>query len=144
MWETEFSDRLCKLRTQKKVSARDMSLSLGQSPGYINRIENRKALPSMSSFFAICEFLGVTPAEFFNDALDAPVLLREAIAELRRLPGDELAHVTALLRDLNRNRQTCYNRRHWKTTGAFPALSGKRPCCFLLFTICRFSTHGTR
>ena len=60
----------------------------------------------MSSFFAICEFLGVTPAEFFNDALDAPVLLREAIAELRRLPGDELAHVTALLRDLNRNRQT--------------------------------------
>ena len=106
MWETEFSDRLCKLRTQKKVSARDMSLSLGQSPGYINRIENRKALPSMSSFFAICEFLGVTPAEFFNDALDTPVLLREAIAELRRLPGDELAHVTALLRDLNRNRQT--------------------------------------
>ena len=106
VWETEFSDRLCKLRTQKKVSARDMSLSLGQSPGYINRIENRKALPSMSSFFAICEFLGVTPAEFFNDALDAPVLLREAIAELRRLPGDELAHVTALLGDLNRNRHT--------------------------------------
>lgn len=66
MWETEFSDRLCKLRTQKKVSARDMSLSLGQSPGYINRIENRKALPSMSSFFAICEFLGVTPAEFLT------------------------------------------------------------------------------
>lgn len=90
MWETEFSDRLCKLRTQKKVSARDMSLSLGQSPGYINRIENRKALPSMSSFFAICEFLGVTPAEFFNDALDAPVLLREAIAELRRCPATSL------------------------------------------------------
>ena len=106
MYEEFFADRLSELRTEKNVSAREMSLAIGQNASYINRIENRKALPSMSSFFAICEFLGVTPAEFFNDALDAPVLLREAIAELRRLPGDELAHVTALLRDLNRNRQT--------------------------------------
>ncbi|MCR5669239.1 MAG: helix-turn-helix transcriptional regulator, partial [Lachnospiraceae bacterium] len=36
----EFSERLSKLRLQKGISARDMSLSLGQSPSYINNIEN--------------------------------------------------------------------------------------------------------
>jgi transcriptional regulator with XRE-family HTH domain len=62
----EFSERLSKLRLQKGVSARDMSLSLGQSPGYINNIENGVNMPSMAQFFIICEFLDVTPAEFFN------------------------------------------------------------------------------
>lgn len=40
-----FYERLAKLRSQKGVSARDMSLSLGQSESYINKIENKKALP---------------------------------------------------------------------------------------------------
>ena len=33
-----FSQRLSELRTQKGVSARDMSLSLGQCESYINKI----------------------------------------------------------------------------------------------------------
>ena len=45
-------------RTQKGVSARDMSLSLGQANNYINNIENKKSLPAMQSFFYICEYLG--------------------------------------------------------------------------------------
>lgn len=35
------SDRIAKLRTEKNISARDMSLSLGQSQSYINNIENK-------------------------------------------------------------------------------------------------------
>ena len=42
MYEKEFSKRLCELRLEKGVSAREMSLSLGQSASYINRIENGK------------------------------------------------------------------------------------------------------
>ena len=51
MLEQEFSERLTKLRLKKGVSARDMSLTLGQSESYINRIESQKMLPSMSVFF---------------------------------------------------------------------------------------------
>lgn len=36
MYEKEFAQRLAQLRTQKGISARDMSLSIGQNPGYIN------------------------------------------------------------------------------------------------------------
>ena len=57
MNKQEFSDRLSALRINKGVSARDMSLSIGQSPGYINNIENGINYPSMQTFFYICDFL---------------------------------------------------------------------------------------
>lgn len=50
MIEDEFAMRLTQLRTQMGVSARDMSLSIGQNPGYINNIETGKALPSTMPF----------------------------------------------------------------------------------------------
>ena len=66
MYEKEFSKRLCELRLEKGVSAREMSLSLGQSASYINRIENGKMLPSMGGFFKICDYLSITPEFFFK------------------------------------------------------------------------------
>ena len=63
-----FAERIIKLRTSKGISAREMSLSLGQAAGYINNIENGKNLPSMAMFFEICEYLEVTPQEFFDYA----------------------------------------------------------------------------
>ena len=51
MYEEEFPLRLAQLRTLKGISARDMSLSIGQNAGYINNIETGKALPSMGNFF---------------------------------------------------------------------------------------------
>ncbi|MBO5517408.1 MAG: helix-turn-helix transcriptional regulator [Firmicutes bacterium] len=61
-----FSERLAQLRSAKGVSGREMSLSMGQSAGYINNIENGNNLPSLAMFFEICEYLHVSPQEFFN------------------------------------------------------------------------------
>ena len=72
MYEKEFSQRLSQLRADKGVSARDMSLSLGQNAGYINNIETGKALPSMSNFLYICDYLQITPADFFNYSSPRP------------------------------------------------------------------------
>ena len=66
MERAEFIKRLVELRMNKNVSARDMCLSLGQSCGYINNIENGVCYPSMTVFFHICDYLGVTPKEFFD------------------------------------------------------------------------------
>ena len=63
--EETFASRLTSLREQKKVSAREMSLDLGQNGSYINRIENRKAFPSMQCFFYICDYLQISPAAFY-------------------------------------------------------------------------------
>ena len=51
MTEKDFSLRLAKLREERGVSARDMSLSMGQNPGYINNIESGKSMPSLSGIF---------------------------------------------------------------------------------------------
>ena len=79
-----FPERIAELRTQRGVSARDMSLSLGQSESYINKIENRRTLPSMAGFFYICDYLGITPQEFFNTDAAAPRRARELMEELER------------------------------------------------------------
>ena len=71
MCKEAFSKRLVQLRMAKGVSARDMSLSLGQNPGYINSIENNKTFPSMSNFFEICDYLNITPMEFFDSGVGA-------------------------------------------------------------------------
>ena len=65
MYEDFFCERLSKLRNEKGISARDLSLKLGYNPGYVNAIENQNVLPSMSAFFYICQYLKITPCEFF-------------------------------------------------------------------------------
>ena len=61
-----FAERLAQLRSAKGVSGREMSLSMGQAAGYVNNIENGNNLPSLAMFFEICEYLNVTPQEFFS------------------------------------------------------------------------------
>ena len=101
MYEDFVPERLAKLRTQKGVSARDMSLSLGQANNYINNIENKKSLPAMQSFFYICEYLGVTPQEFFDERNTCPEALREFIAEAKQLDSKSMQYILGIMKELN-------------------------------------------
>lgn len=100
MFKNEFADRLSKLRLEKGVSARDMSLSLGQNPGYINNIENGKALPSMSVFFSICDFLNISPSEFFDIENDNPEKIDEIVEDLKKLNKEQLDNIAKLIKGL--------------------------------------------
>ena len=97
MYEDFVPERLAKLRTQKGVSARDMSLSLGQANNYINNIENKKSLPAMQSFFYICEYLGVTLQEFFDEGNTYPETLKEFIAEARQLDPQSMQYILFII-----------------------------------------------
>ncbi|MBP5447181.1 MAG: helix-turn-helix transcriptional regulator, partial [Treponema sp.] len=61
-----FADRLRFLRNERNISAREMSLALGQNESYINKIETGQRSVPMTAFFRICEFLNITPVDFFN------------------------------------------------------------------------------
>ena len=97
MYEEEFPTRLAKLRNNKGVSARDMSLSLGQNPGYINNIETGKALPSMSVFFFICEYLGVSPQEFFDTDTNHPRELNDLIYNIKQLDEEQFNNISGIV-----------------------------------------------
>ncbi len=85
---------------QKNVSARDMSLSIGQNAGYINNIETGKSLPSMSGFFYICEYLHISPQEFFDTDSAQPEELRKIIENLKKLDKNQLYHIGVIVESL--------------------------------------------
>ncbi|MBQ3018367.1 MAG: helix-turn-helix transcriptional regulator [Clostridia bacterium] len=101
MYKEDFSLRLARLRDKKNVSARDMSLSIGQNPGYINNIESGKALPSMSVFFCICEYLGVTPSEFFETEVKSPEAIRNITEDLMLLDEASLGSIAQIVKKLS-------------------------------------------
>ena len=104
MYEDFVPERLAKLRALKGVSARDMSLSLGQANNYINNIENKKSLPAMQSFFYICEYLGVTPQEFFDEENARPQTLQEFMAEAKKLDSKSMEYILGIMKELNSKR----------------------------------------
>lgn len=77
MDEQFIRDRISFLRTQKGISEYKMSLDLGHSKSYIQSISNGRALPSLAEFLYICDYLGVTPQEFFDTDCETPQLAHE-------------------------------------------------------------------
>lgn len=94
-----FYKRLTELRLQKGVSARDMSLSLGQSESYINKIENKRTLPSFTGFLYICEYFEITPQEFFGGSA-APKKTNELLCAFEKLTPAQTDHVIQIINDI--------------------------------------------
>lgn len=93
-------ERITRLRLQKGVSEYKMSYDLGHSRGYINNISSGKTLPSMTEFFAICEYFGITPVEFFDDRAENPRLTKELLAVLGELDEADLSLTLTVVRRL--------------------------------------------
>ena len=100
MEKQDFCRRLAALRAQKGVSARDMSLSIGQSAGYINNIENGVNLPSMAVFFYICDYLNITPKEFFDLDTGNPGKASQLLGVCRKLSDAQIDNLISLAKDL--------------------------------------------
>lgn len=102
MDKEEFIKRLIELRMNKGVSARDMSLSIGQSQSYINNIENGVNLPSMTVFLYICDYFDITPSEFFDTESHNPPKERELFYAIKGLNNEQLKILTELALMLKR------------------------------------------
>ncbi|MCL2124226.1 MAG: helix-turn-helix domain-containing protein [Desulfovibrionaceae bacterium] len=100
MFEASFRKRLIELRMKKDVSARDMSLSMGQSEGYINKIESGHSLPSLTGFFYICDYFRISPKEFFDDGLCYPPLLTELTNHLKALNHKQIENILSIVKDM--------------------------------------------
>ena len=100
-YELFIQNRIADLRSKRAVSARDMSLSIGQSENYINVIENKHALPSMSVFIYICSYFGISPKEFFDEENINPKLMQDIINELKTLNEDQLFSIYTLIKNFS-------------------------------------------
>ena len=101
MTDEAFADRLRFLRNERNISAREMSIALGQNESYINKIENCQRSVPMSSFFKICDYLHVTPADFFNAHIQNTTHTADELTALfHQLPQAQAAHIYAIVRAL--------------------------------------------
>ncbi len=88
-------------RAAVRLSARNMSLMLGLSESYINKVENGKSLPSMAIFFDICDFLEMTPYDFFDLRQGYPQEVEAARCEMNKMNRDQICRMTLFLKDIN-------------------------------------------
>ena len=102
MQEEKFITRLTELRVKHGVSARDMSLSIGQNASYINNIENGKALPSMTVFFYICEYFNISPREFFSYDNPNPEKTKQLEYDLHLLTDNQLNIVIDMVKEFTK------------------------------------------
>ncbi len=91
MDDTFVRNRISELRTKKGVSEYKMSLDLGHSKSYMQSISSGKALPSFSEFLYICDYLGVTPKEFFDIGTTEPQMICKLTKLAKTLPPEDLA-----------------------------------------------------
>jgi len=98
----QFRERLTRLRIQKNVSEYEMSRDLGRNKGYIQQISSGRALPSLQGIIDICDYFGISPAEFFDveDGDGSYKSLRNAIEGLDQ---EERKVILDLISLLNRD-----------------------------------------
>ena len=99
-FEEYIADRIIQLRLKKGVTANDMSISIGQNRNYINRIENRRHLPSIPGLFYICEYFQISFAEFFSEKEYQSTLLSETIELIKNLDEDRIAIINSIIKNL--------------------------------------------
>jgi nitrogen regulatory protein PII-like uncharacterized protein len=58
--------------------------------------------PSMTGFFALCDYLGVTPRDFFDAEKEQPARLSALTENLKKLDEDALAGITNVVEKMLR------------------------------------------
>ena len=105
MYEDFFADRMASLRMKRSVSAREMSLTIGQNESNINRIENKQTFPSMQAFFYICEYFQITPKDFFNSDNPNPAKINDIINILYTLDDEQLEIIFNVAKGLSHGKE---------------------------------------
>ena len=57
-------------------------------------------MPSLTGFFYICEYFGITPKEFFDFDNPSPERIGRITEELKSLTSQKLDTIEAVLRDI--------------------------------------------
>ena len=100
MDEKFIADCITELRIKKNISEYQMSIELGRNKSYMQSISSGRTLPSMRQFLEICDYLEVTPCEFFDEEIHNLPLYQKANAMLKQLDDDAILAVLPLLHQL--------------------------------------------
>lgn len=86
--------RITQLRVQKNVSEYKMSFDLGHSKSYIQSISSGRALPSLPELLYICDYFGITPAEFFKEDEENVLAVKKLNETVKNLNKEDIELLT--------------------------------------------------
>ena len=93
--------RVAQLCREKGVAEYQMSIEMGNNRNYIRSITSGKSLPSMSEFLYMCDYLGITRQQFFDDGTTNPILIQKALDGMKDLPDRDLLTLIAVIDRFN-------------------------------------------
>ena len=97
MYEDYVRERITQLRLNKGVSEYQMSYDLGHSRGYVYNISSGKALPPLKEFFAICDYFGISPHQFFDESTQNPELIQKAVEGMKLLDESDILMLLGII-----------------------------------------------
>ena len=103
-YEDFVRERITQLRLRKGVSEYQMSYDLGHSRGYVYNISSGKALPPLKELFAICDYFGLTPQQFFDDSSSNPELIQKAVNGMKQMSDSDQLMILGIISRLLQNK----------------------------------------
>lgn len=94
-------EKYAAIRLAHGISARKLSLELGQSSEYINQIESGKCMPSVEGMLNFCSYFGISVGELFSDEWRFPVEYGKIYSELNKMDVMAINQIYELLKLLN-------------------------------------------
>ena len=95
-------ERVRQLHVNCNISARELSLAIGQGHGYISQIENGVHLPSLEGLLYICDYFGITMSEFFNEQIEHPEVVKEIVELALSTDTEVLTDIICLIKKIRR------------------------------------------
>ena len=98
-------NRIIQLLMANHISEHKASLDLGRSSAYIRQICNGTSLPSMESFLDICEYLNITPRDFFDEELPVSEVKNNLYQAINKISDKEAEMVLSYIAFIEQTRQ---------------------------------------
>jgi len=73
---------------------------------YINKIERGKAFPSMVAFFDICDCLGISQRDFFDEGNNNPDRINKLVEVYKELEDKSQSLVSEMVKALPRKKRS--------------------------------------
>lgn len=103
MDEKFIRSRITELRLKKGISEYKMSFDLGHSKSYVQSISSGRALPSLPEFLYICEYLEITPKDFFDKENKNPELVNKIEKVIKNMCEDDLKAILKIVERMSEN-----------------------------------------
>ncbi|MCI9180494.1 MAG: helix-turn-helix transcriptional regulator [Lachnospiraceae bacterium] len=94
-------ERITSLRLNEGISEYKLSKNIGKCNNYINKVASGSITPTLDSLLAICEYFGITLAQFFQDESTSVSLTAEKIiAIVPHISEDKLQSLLTIVNSL--------------------------------------------